>query len=92
MRLIDADELYEKAEERYKSSPAPYRLIYRGFVDDIADEPTVDAVQVVYAKWINPHEKRYGNCTFTKFTCFNCGKESFEKGNFCPHCGAKMDM
>lgn len=50
MRLIDADELYDKAEEKYKDSSGFYRPIYRGFVDDVANAPTVDAVPVVRCK------------------------------------------
>ncbi len=49
-RLIDADALYDKAEEKYKNSSGLYRPIYRGFVDDIANAPTVDAVEVVRCK------------------------------------------
>lgn len=42
MRLIDADALYDKAEMRYKGARAPFREIYRGLVDAVADAPTID--------------------------------------------------
>lgn len=51
MRLIDADRLYDKAEEKYKGSSGFYRPIYRGFVDDIAAAPTIEAAPVVHGRW-----------------------------------------
>ena len=41
MRPIDADTLYEKAEENYKTASGFYRPIYKGLMDDIADAPTI---------------------------------------------------
>lgn len=85
MRLIDADALYDKAEERHKNAPTPFRLIYRGFVDDVADAPTVDPVK--HGKWVKTD---YKPMIFTK--CSLCGHrvEIQNKSAFCPGCGARM--
>lgn len=93
MRLIDADTLYDKAEERYKSASGSYRKIYRGFVDDVADAPTVDAAPVVHGRWIKASV--YG---IPHYRCSVCSEyieldwtANFEY-SYCPNCGAKMDL
>lgn len=62
---------------------------------DLVNEPTVDAVEVVHANWIE--DGYYGNT----FVCSHCGSEGCYSGdfknkqyyytNYCPNCGAKMD-
>lgn len=60
MRLIDADALYDKAETRYKNSPTPYRKIYKGFVDDVSEAPTIDVASIVqWDKLKNTEEIRH---------------------------------
>lgn len=96
MRLIDADTLYDKAEERYKNAPTPYRKIYRGFVDDVADAPAVDAARVVHGIWIYDGGDEYVD----HYHCGECGAEIDlcceiyvePKPNYCKNCGAKMDL
>ena len=51
--------------------------------------PTVDAVEVVHGRWINPYMNRYGHPCHC---CSVCGfKASYQDKNYCPNCGAKMD-
>lgn len=52
--------------------------------------PAADVVEVVHGEWIpdpimsrNPYARNY-NCSV-------CGNSPIEVGNYCPHCGAKMD-
>lgn len=101
MRLIDADALYDKAETRYKNFPTPYRKIYKGFVDDVAEAPTIEAAPVVHGKWVDKgwdgdfswRIDGHGNC-WKVIQCSVCemnlcgGKET----PYCPMCGAKMDL
>lgn len=52
--------------------------------------PTVDAVEVVHARWIMSKEKdTFGY--INHFHCSQCGRESKDVGNYCSNCGAKMD-
>ena len=52
-------------------------------------QPTVDAVEVVHGRWINPYMNRYGHPCHC---CSECGfKASYQDKNYCPNCGAKMD-
>lgn len=49
-RLIDANALYDKVEQKYKVSSGRMHSGYREFLDMICDAPTVDAVEVVRCK------------------------------------------
>ena len=80
-RLIDANALIKEA-----NADGAY-----GYVDalQIANAPTVDAVEVVHAEW----EEIDGD-----YRCTNCHHapivgidNEFRLTNFCPNCGAKMD-
>ena len=59
-------------------------------IDQMIDcEPAADVAPVVHGHWIRQDE------SFTRFKCSNpeCGIENcsgFE--NYCPNCGAKMDI
>ena len=56
--------------------------------------PTVDAVEVVHARWKNG---KCTNCTHYAevqnigFTCTGELKVNYKHTNYCPNCGAKMD-
>ena len=57
--------------------------------DWVADQPTVDAVEVVHGRWKYYHKQNIAVCT-------NCSFErnldaDFGKAVSCPNCGAKMD-
>lgn len=66
------------------------------FLDQIDQQPAVDAVEVVHGRWIHTaiEDDNWGG-TFHKWTCSNC---DFSTGhnpngtNYCPNCGAKMDL
>ena len=63
----------------------------------IDEEPTVDAVEVVHAKWIPLEYDGYadGNPVWDLWECSECQEEhSGDEDtltNYCPNCGAKMD-
>ena len=77
MRLIDAD--------RYARKFPPNSMA----VQMINDEPTVDAVPVVHARWV------YGITLRHEWRkCSNClvSQEIFGCFTYCPNCGARMDV
>ena len=49
---------------------------------DIAKMEAEDVAPIIHAKWTDN--------TNGTFTCSNCNKKA-SRGNYCPHCGAKMD-
>lgn len=94
-RLIDANALMEYIHNH------DYELVSRmGCVDKgmftegiehgINIQPTVDAVEVVHARW----EERYiPNGKYVAWDgsyCSACGNKA-AKSHYCPNCGAKMD-
>lgn len=81
-RLIDANALIEEA-----NAEGAY-----GYVDafQIANAPTVDAVEVKHGYWIPA--MHIGDC------CYRCSECQFLRdaylldiGNYCPNCGARME-
>ena len=81
-RLIDANALIEEA-----NAEGAY-----GYVDakQIADAPTIDAVEVRHGYWIPA--MHIGDC------CYRCSECQFLRdaylldiGNYCPNCGARME-
>ena len=77
MRLIDADELTEKAWR--------YGLATREDIAQmIANAPTVDAVK--HGHW---EDEQRGRWIYAK--CGLCGTVHNVRTNYCPNCGAKMD-
>lgn len=92
MRLIDADEL-KKALNHAIWRP-DWEHIRDKVLQDIDEQPTVDAVEVVHGKWEFCEEHWSGDLTYK---CSNCGDEldtlpGIEiDWDYCPNCGAKMD-
>ena len=105
MRLIDAGKLIVDIDEiRYacigmRSGKIVLSAFARKYRDDImqtiANQPTVDAVEVVHGVWI-PEDLYIGKAE--KFRCSACGSVHYYghytyclEYEFCPMCGAKMD-
>ena len=90
-RLIDANALMAKFERIAKKSGVPHFHL-----DEIADEINeADAVEVVHGRWID------GVGSYSTANCSVCGwkipyTEDYYgylgKTNYCPNCGAKMDL
>ena len=88
-RLIDANALWKVLDEAGLFESGNPRHIAQQTVEE---QPTVDAVEVVHGRW-EKHEP-------TGFLgCSNCWDAFVEekwltegRWNYCPNCGAKMDM
>lgn len=85
MRLIDADKLTPSGFFVVDGNNPKNSL--DELINRISNAPTVDAVEVVHGRW-----------TYTEgeyevyMICSECGWESDFRTNYCPHCGAKMDL
>lgn len=105
-RLIDANALTDKCRQicaddwNKRAAPCCWSDAYEGFIEDIEEAPTVDAVEVVHGRWIISGEE-YRN---QDVTCSACGdkRETYgwprkqlekdcQRKHYCPNCGAKMD-
>ena len=79
MRLIDADALIEYCNnQKVKTVSA----------NDIARFPTIDAAPVKHGRWDDSFDGITPYCSICHMThkCFN------RTPNYCPSCGAKMDL
>lgn len=96
MRLIDADALKKKAYPFPCAIGAEYAVTIRA----IGEAPTIDAVPVVHAKWVENDlfEHRCTNCG-NRIPFYHCYSdesddewdEEIDLTKFCPNCGAMMD-
>ena len=88
-RLIDANKLVEAFKDYAKSLPL---TMWNAFELEVMLKhfPTVDAVEVVNGEWGEIYtchgERLWG------YRCSQCEADNSEKSNYCPNCGAKMDL
>ena len=54
----------------------------------IGNIPAADVAPVVHARWIPFHSEVAGDIQY----CSDCGIAFGAKTNYCPNCGAKMDL
>ena len=94
MRPIDADALYEIVNERAEQLIREYSIYdhythgFSDVLDYIEDAPTIDAVPVVHGKW----KYIYYRSDVIGRKCSICSGICGKDWNFCPNCGAKMDL
>jgi len=96
MRLIDVDAfmaaygMAERCEDcRSNSKECEYSDFTRrdicGWLDDA---PTVDAAPIVHGRW----DDSFDNITPYCSVCHMSNRCLNRTPNYCPHCGAKMDL
>ena len=89
MRLIDADALIESIKHGLWDwetiNGIESRTVLEQTIQDIKNEPTIDAEPVRHGRWIHSG--------FMEVKCSNCGNvfHELEDTNYCPNCGAKME-
>jgi len=87
-RLIYLDDIKDALRSVSEDTTCPVHIAAE--IDQIVElAPTVDAVEVVHGRWVNPYMNRYGHpchcCSICGFTA------SYQDKNYCPNCGAKID-
>ena len=88
VRLIDANALQNELRE---SELFTHSIGYSDTMQIIDDAPTIDAEPVRRGHWIwfEPYGALLTHCR----KCSECGEiKAQEATNFCPNCGAEMDM
>ena len=93
VRLIDANALKLDLDLQKGCSVVDMAL---AVVKSVQEAPTIDAVPVVHAKWEDAPYVYFGA---KRYVCSNCCSDDFwnmrfviTKDNYCPNCGAKMDL
>lgn len=94
MRLIDADQLQKDFNIAFNGQDGI--TISKISADIIGKQETVDAKPVVHGKWIEceyDFEGCYYSCSVCKndWVCIE-GTPKDNNMNYCPYCGAKMDL
>ena len=91
-RLIDANEIYDAVERRYRVSSGIEHRCERDLLDLICSVDTVDAVEVVHGRWESiPGNNTYERCSVCKDCYIHADWIGGDKWYYCPNCGAKMD-
>ena len=91
-QLIDADALVEKAYW-HSEHPSVDDLFAEGVdavdVSDIDNAPTIEAEPVRHGRWVNTHsDSEFVQCCLCKYPVY----AAWNVTNYCPNCGAKMDL
>lgn len=92
MRPIDADAFRERLQslaydDWNQGVVTTWANAYSEIADMIDDQPSVER----RGHWIfNPSDAI--ELMFTKPKCSECGFESADGGNYCPNCGARMEL
>lgn len=89
--FIDPNDLMEYINKNHCYSGLPMAA-HICTMELLTYAPRVDAVEVVHGRWIdNMDEKGYLCNAWRK--CSACGGLNYKKKpNYCPNCGAKMDL
>lgn len=94
-RLIDANALFKFLKEQRDRKTGAYSVGRNNGINvaiaAVKNEqicPTVDAVEVVHARWRWCGQDKFNDA----YECSECGKIAMDDSNYCPNCGAKMDL
>jgi hypothetical protein len=102
MRLIDADALLKSmfsyyacvnentCKRNYNGETIMTYEVAELIEDCIENAPTIDAVPVVRGEWKNVYKSGYKPNPDN--VCSECDCWSHRRSNFCPNCGAKMEV
>ena len=89
-RLIDAYALAEEIESltvTVAGKPAKWNDAKHSVLRILAEQPDVEAVEVVHGRWIS---RRFTE-TLCGYECSTCRTTWDAESYYCPNCGAKMD-
>ena len=107
MRLIDADELiveFLRYPMILRHSGDFVAVNLDAVIHEVRRAPTIEAEPVKHGRWANSYdnpvafEKRDSRCPSESCYCSECKEwltasdEYSCIGNYCPNCGAKMDL
>ena len=93
MRLIDGDELIKSLTYNFCGLPmhGNHKTTYANIRVQIKAEKEIDAVPVVHGWWIDTPNGTETICSYCKAD-WNVFDNDTYRFNYCPNCGAKMDL
>ena len=88
MELIDREAVREFIKSYSHSTDVVYHM-----EKHLYEVPTIDAVPVVHGEWLPMYDgNEYGDVFQCGCYCSECGEELQSEPNYCPNCGAKMEV
>ena len=86
MRAIDADAMIDRLKE-WDTKDKTDKALYNFTLNRINEQPTI---QPKRGTWIDTrgNEEWYAR----EYRCSECGDTMLGEANFCPNCGAKMEV
>ena len=75
-------------EWNHIASPVSWADAYEQFAEDIEELQTADVAPVRHGRWLPFHSTAAGDIQY----CSACEIGCTWKPNYCPNCGAKMDL
>ena len=90
MRLVDGDALSKETGKLWSEMPDGEELS-KELMKAINHTPTVDAIPVKHGKWL-PVLNGKDDDSNPAFDCSECDAMCRKQYNYCPRCGAKMDL
>lgn len=89
MRLIDADALMGRTNGIFNDGEGIHYID----VADVETAPTIEAEPVRHGRWVEQQIKSVDSEEISKCSvCCYPVSTMWGKTNFCPNCGAKMDL
>ena len=94
-KYVDLDKLVNRLDEHYTTLGKKYGfddMYVRGYgeaISNMEDEPVADVQEVKHGHW---DEIRGAYGKLEGWIHRGCGRMSMAKDNYCPKCGARMDL
>lgn len=60
--------------------------------DEMKNLPAADVAPVVHAKWAEVMFRDRFNARYWEYLCSSCNRYANREYDYCPNCGAKMDL
>lgn len=96
---IEREALLARLKFKIESDTTRNHAKYRGLESaqaQVRKAPAADVAPVVHSKWmemVEYHEDGFGEwCQDIYYNCLNCDYATVVNTNYCPNCGAKMDL
>lgn len=89
MRLIDADKLTIDASFFDDEKDRAFQYVS---MEQIKDAPTIEDEPIKHGKWKRVSADKYVQHAYAFYRCSECGEDIIGEHNYCPNCGAKMEV
>lgn len=92
-RLIDANKVIANLEEEYHGMISDESLKIYKIIRLLDNETTIDPENLrPHGRWVRPKLKPTYRIDAPYYKCSSCGETEDYISQYCPNCGAKMDL